>query len=71
MNLTPREKVAVQQAVEAYLEMKKGHKGQFPGATADDVLEGLDPTPERWARLAALVIETAEAARKPPKGSGK
>ena len=28
-------------------------------------------TPERWARLAALVIETAEAARKPPKGSGK
>ena len=65
MDLTPSEEPVVRRAVQAY-EMKKGHKGRFTGATADDILEELEPSPVRWAILAAFVIETAEGPRKHP-----
>ena len=60
MNLTPDEQPVVRRAVAAYKEVKKGHKGQFGGTTADEVLEELKPGPVRWTELAAFVIETAE-----------
>ncbi len=44
----------------AYHEAKKGYKGMFGRTTADAVLEELEPSPVRWAALAAFVIETAE-----------
>ena len=60
MNLTADELPVVRRAVAAYHEVKKGHKGQFPGTTADEILEELQPSPVRWAELAAFVIATAE-----------
>ena len=48
-------------AVAAYLEAKKPHVGKFAGPTADEILEELLPTPVRWAKLAALVIEVADS----------
>ena len=61
MDLTPDEQPVVRRAVAAYNAMKKkGHVGQFTGTTADEVLEELKPSPERWTELAAFVIETAE-----------
>ncbi len=61
MDLTPDEQPVVRRAVAAYRAMKKkGHEGQFKGTTADEVLEELRPSPERWTELAAFVIETAE-----------
>jgi hypothetical protein len=61
MDLTPDEQPVVRRAVAAYRETKKKeHKGQFRGATADEVLEELRPSPVRWTELAAFVIETAE-----------
>ena len=61
MNLTLDEKPVVRRAVAAYRAAKKGHKGPFRGATADQILEELQPSPVRWAELAAFVIEKAEA----------
>ena len=60
MNLTLKESPVVRRAVEAYLQAKKPHRGQFTGPTADEILEELSPTPVRWAELAALVIAKAE-----------
>ena len=60
MELTRAERPVVRRAVEAYLEAQKPHKGQFTGATADQILEELAPTPVRWAELAAFVIATAQ-----------
>ena len=60
MDLTLDEQPVVRRAVAAYHEAKKGHKGPFRGMTADEVLEELEPSPVRWAELAAFVIETAE-----------
>lgn len=60
MKLTLKESPVVQRAVEAYLEAKRPHRGQFTGPTADEILEELAPTPVRWAELAALVIAKAE-----------
>ena len=60
MDLTAAERPVVTRAVEAYREAKKGHKGPFKGATADQILEELTPTPIRWAALAAFVIAQAE-----------
>ena len=59
MDLTPDEQPVVRRAVAAY-EAKKSHKGRYSGATADEILDELEPTPVRWAELAALVIETVE-----------
>ena len=67
MDLTPDEQPVVRRAVAAYREVKrKGHEGQFRGATADQILEELKPGPVRWTELAALVIATAEGPRKHP-----
>ena len=60
MDITAAERPVVRRAVEAYREAKKGHKGQFTGRTADQILEELSPSPVRWTELAALVIATAE-----------
>ncbi len=61
MDLTPDEQPVVRRAVAAYHEMKKkGHKGQFRGSTADEILEELKLSPVRWTELAAFVIATAE-----------
>lgn len=60
MEFTEAELPVVRRAVAAYLEAKKPYKGQFPGPTADEILEELTPTPVRWAALAAWVIATAE-----------
>jgi len=60
MKLTLKESPVVRRAVEAYLQAKKPHRGQFTGPTADEILEELSPTPVRWAELAALVIAKAE-----------
>jgi hypothetical protein len=59
MDLTPDEQPVVRRAVAAY-EAKKSHKGPFRGMTADEILQELEPSPVRWAELAAFVIETAE-----------
>jgi hypothetical protein len=59
MDLTHEEEPVVRRAVAAY-KAKKSYKGPFRGITADEILEELDPSPARWAELAALVIETAE-----------
>lgn len=67
MVLTPAEETVVHRAVAAYREMKKAHKGQFQGITADNILEELKPSPVRWAALAAFVIELAEGSRKYPR----
>lgn len=61
MELTLSEKPVVLRAVAAYRAAKKSHKGPFRGATADQILEELEPSPVRWTELAALVIEKAEA----------
>ncbi|GMV05935.1 MAG: hypothetical protein AMXMBFR53_22120 [Gemmatimonadota bacterium] len=64
MELSPAEAVAVRRAVRAYREMRnKTAKGAFQGRTADEILDELRPTPERWAVLAALVIDRAESER--------
>ena len=60
MDLTSDELPVVRRAVAAYHVVKKGHKGPFRGTTADEILEELEPSPVRWAELAAFVIETAE-----------
>ena len=61
MDLTPDEQPVVRRAVTAYRKVKKKeYTGQFGGATADEVLEELRPSPVRWTELAAFVIETAE-----------
>ena len=60
MDMTPDEQPVVRRAVEAYHEAKRGQKGPFRGTTADQILEELNPSPVRWAELAAFVIETAE-----------
>ncbi len=60
MDLTSDERPVVRRAVAAYHEVKKEHKGPFRGTTADEILEELEPSPVRWAELAAFVIETAE-----------
>jgi hypothetical protein len=59
MDLTLDEQTVVRRAVAAY-EAKKSYNGPFRGLTADEVLEELNPSPVRWAELAAFVIETAE-----------
>ena len=61
MELTAAERPVFRRAVAAYLEAKKPHVGKFEGPTADEILEELMPTPVRWARLAALVIEMADS----------
>ena len=60
MDLTPKEKRVVRRAVQAYRD-KKESKGRYTGATPDQILEELDPSPARWTHLAALVIATVEA----------
>jgi len=50
----------VRRAIEAYREVKVRGKGPFRGPTADHILDELNPTPARWAELAAYVIETVE-----------
>ena len=59
MHLTSDEQPVVRRAVAAY-EAKKRYEGPFRGTTADDILEELNPSPVRWAELAAFVIEKAE-----------
>jgi hypothetical protein len=66
MDLTPEEQPVVRRAMAAYYEAKKGYKGMFGRTTADEVLEELEPSPVRWAALAAFVIETAEGPGKYP-----
>jgi len=65
MDLTPDEQPVVRRASAAY-EAKKRYKGLFRGTTADEILEELKPSPVRWAKLAAFVIERAEGPRKYP-----
>ena len=65
MQLTLNEEPVVRCAVAAY-EAKKWYKGPFRGITADEILEELNPSPARWAKLAAFVIETAEGSGKYP-----
>jgi len=61
MTLTPTEEMAVRRAVVAYRAMRnKTSKGVFHGATADQILEELHPTPVRWVALASIVIARAE-----------
>jgi len=60
MDLTPDERPVVRRAVAAYRAAKEGQKGPFTGATADQILEELHPSPVRWTELAAFVVETAE-----------
>ncbi len=60
MDLTPEEQPVVRRAVAAYHEMKKEHEGAFGGTTADEILEELKPSPVRWNKLAAFVIERGE-----------
>jgi hypothetical protein len=60
MNLTEVEEPVVRRAVAAYLEAKKNRKGAFTGETPDEILSELAPSPERWAHLAAFVIEVGE-----------
>ena len=59
MDLTPDERPVVRRAVAAY-EAKKSHKGPYRGMTADEILEELNPSPLRWAQLAAFVVEKVE-----------
>jgi len=59
MDLTLEEEPVVRRAVAAYL-VKKSYRGPFRGITADEILEELEPSPIRWAKLAAFVIRTAE-----------
>ena len=60
MDLTPDEQPVVRRAVAAYHEMKKKHKGAFRGTTANQILEELKPSLDRWTELAAFVIEKAK-----------
>ena len=39
---------------------RKRYKGPFRGTTADEILEELKPSPVRWTKLAAFVIEKAK-----------
>ena len=57
MDLTPAEQPIVRRAVAAYHKAKQGHKGPYKGATADQILEELNPSPVRWAELASCVVE--------------
>ncbi len=59
MDLTPGEEPVVRRAVAAY-KAKKEYEGPFKGTTADEILEGLKPSPPRWTELAAYVIHVAE-----------
>ena len=59
MHLTLDEEPVVRRAVAAY-EAKKSHKGPYRGMTADEILEELNPSPLRWAQLAAFVVEKVE-----------
>ena len=69
MDLTPEEQPVVRRAVAAYLEAKIDHKGHFQGATADKILDELNPSPVRWAELADFVIATADGHdRRKPRG---
>lgn len=64
MELTPAEEAAVRRAVKAYREVRnKATKGVFRGMTADQILDELHPTPERWAELASFVIGRGEGDR--------
>ena len=63
MDLTLEEQPVVRRAVAAY-EAKKSYQGRFKGLTADEILEELDPSPVRWAELAAFVIEKAEGSKR-------
>jgi len=60
MDLTQSEQPVVRRAVAAYRKAKRGQKGPYKGTTADQILEELEPSPVRWAELAAFVIEKAE-----------
>lgn len=61
MVLTRNEEPVVLRAVEAYRQAKdKERKGRYTGATADQILDELVPTPARWAELASFVIQTVE-----------
>ncbi len=61
MNLTPAESLVVRRAVTAYRAMRnKTTSGAYRGATADQILEELPPTPGHWFALAALVIARAD-----------
>lgn len=60
MDLTPAEVPVVERAVAAYRKAKAKHVGQFPGITADRILEELAPSPLRWNQLASFVIATVE-----------
>ena len=59
MRLTLEEEPVVRRAVAAYAA-KKNHKGPYKGMTADEILEELNPSPVRWAQLAAFVVEEVE-----------
>jgi hypothetical protein len=60
MELTQAERVVIHRAVMAYRAAEhKSRKGPFVGATADQILEELHPTPVRWVELASLVIASA------------
>jgi hypothetical protein len=63
MDLTLDEEPVVRRAVAAY-KAKKSYPGRFKGPTADQILEELDPSPVRWAELAAFVIEKAEGSKR-------
>ena len=59
MDLTPGEEPVVRRAVAAY-KAKKEYEGPFKGTTADQILEELKPSPQRWTELAAYVIYVAD-----------
>ena len=59
MDLTPGEEPVVCRAVAAY-KAKKEYEGPFKGTTADEILEELKPSPQRWTELAAYVISVAD-----------
>jgi hypothetical protein len=64
MILTAKEEPVVLRAVEAYRQARSPERrGQFTGATADQILEELGPTPVRWAELASFVIDLVEGPR--------
>jgi len=64
MELTATEEKVVRRAVEAYRQVRnRVTKGAFQGRTADQILDELHPTPERWAELASVVIGRGEGER--------
>jgi len=61
MIFTKAEDAVVRRAVTAYRAMRsKSTKGPFRGTTADQILEELHPSPDRWVALAAYVIACGE-----------